>query len=236
MGVVGLFFVVKQSNEAAVAGASLTNALANLGTSNSEISREQKETSRIEAENTQLQERLLEQGRTISELAKQGISTTTGGDSFCLMNFDGTSMTQNAGLPVFLHVGKYPLYDITARIDDMGKIARLMREDKMPFFTATASSEVIIAISHIAVGGAYNSAMAIPFERNTQARSFNIFFDARNGFWSEELRFHIVGGTWRVAYRMTNKDPKTGKRVEFVDKEFPRGKTGDVDWNGSEGQ
>jgi hypothetical protein len=232
LGVVGLFFVVKQSNETAVASADLTNALGNLGKSTAQIASDQKETVRIQSENTALQERLLAQSGMISKLAEEGINSTTGGSGYCYMSFPGNTMGLQASNPIFLNMGKFPLYDISARIVDLVKEERLKESNKnVDPIEAMALAGTKVIIQHLAVNAAYSSGVVIPFTPDAQQRSFNIFFDARNGFWSEELRYRFVSGHWTIAYRMSNIDPKTHKRVEVVSNDFPRGKNGDVDWD-----
>ena len=66
-------------------------------------------------------------------------------------------------------------------------------------------------------------------------RDFNIFFGARNGFWSEELRLRLIGGKWLAASRVVrmeigSKKKTPDKLFERIDKEFPRNAKGGVGW------
>src|SRR5712692_948264 len=72
LGGISIVYVIKQSNETAVAGQKLTNALDNLGKSTANIVT-------MTSLNAQLQERLLKQSDTITDLSKQNIAATTGG-------------------------------------------------------------------------------------------------------------------------------------------------------------
>ncbi|MEJ7606336.1 MAG: hypothetical protein WKF37_08720 [Bryobacteraceae bacterium] len=101
----GMVLVVQQSNETAVANTKLSNAIQQLSASTIQTSK--------------LQEKLLSQSDTISDLARQGITTATGGDSFCYMAIVN-------GNPIFLHSGKFPLYDVTARIVDLVSLRHLV--------------------------------------------------------------------------------------------------------------
>ncbi len=76
IGLIGLSFVKRQSNEAATASLQLSQGISNLGRSTTEIQR-------IEGLNTQLQQQLLVSNATISSLAKQNLIETTGGDEYC---------------------------------------------------------------------------------------------------------------------------------------------------------
>jgi hypothetical protein len=66
-------------------------------------------------------------------------------------------------------------------------------------------------------------------------RSFNIFFNARNGFWTQELRFRMIDGKWLTATRVTRVEVgskrKTPERLfERIDKGYPLNSKGEVDW------
>jgi hypothetical protein len=76
LGIIGLFFVIKQSNEAAVSGSKLTQSLGDLKNSTTEMSR-------VEDLNAQLQQRLVDSSAMISSLAKQNLVATTGGNGYC---------------------------------------------------------------------------------------------------------------------------------------------------------
>jgi len=117
--------------QAAEANAKLASSIENLNKGAQEISR-------VQALNTELQQKLLEssgqiyeQGKTISGLSRQAIETTTGGKSFCYM-----SLTEDpdyrARPPVFLHIGKNSLYEVQARIVNFQLVDPLTRQKPLP--------------------------------------------------------------------------------------------------------
>jgi hypothetical protein len=69
--------------------------------------------------------------------------------------------------------------------------------------------------------------------KNSQRADFNVFFSARNGFWSELVRLRKVNGVWVQATK-TQVD-FAGIRAEqrrlpwtIVEKDFPKS---ELDWN-----
>jgi hypothetical protein len=60
----------------------------------------------------------------------------------------------------------------------------------------------------------------------------NIFFSARNGFYTQELRIRLVDNQWRSATRVTRNraDGKSETVLTQIQPEYPREKDGSVDW------
>jgi hypothetical protein len=62
----------------------------------------------------------------IIALQQQSAGAITGGDSFAEMVLEVRDVTTGAvAMPVFAHHGKFPLYDVTARIADLGEYRKL---------------------------------------------------------------------------------------------------------------
>lgn len=118
---------------------------------------------------------------------------TTGGDSFC---YFGASINGNIANLAVVHEGKYPLYNVEARIVDLSK-----------FDAAMTSGNPFAADTNIRIGDiAQNQAMfAHSMDLGTgDFHDFNIFFTARNGFFNQLLRFRRVGGNWISATSVTS--------------------------------
>lgn len=110
LAAIAIICVVRQSRETAVTTQNLTNALSNIGTSTTEITR-------VTTLNTQLQQKLLGQDAQISQLAGESFRTITGGDSF---PYIAPQPTGYPG-PVQLYMwdrGKYPLTGVTVSIKE----------------------------------------------------------------------------------------------------------------------
>lgn len=118
---------------------------------------------------------------------------TTGGDSFCYfgVGVDGNTATWTA-----VHQGKYPLYNVGARIVDLSKFHEAMNSGN-PF-----AADTNVRIGDIAQNQA---SMMLSMDLGSgDSRDFNIFFSARNGFFTQLLRFRRVGGQWLSATSVTS--------------------------------
>jgi len=157
-------------------------------------------------------------GRANTELAKEGIAATTGGDSFCRM-----IVNHQFGYPtpVFVHSGKYTLYDVNVRITDLKKLRMHIQP-----------CDVSLKLGEMHVGGALHATARLPFS-DGQAQDFNIFFSARNGMWVEKLRLRKVNGEWASACQVWLTDPSKPPEepmFEEVSADYPRAENGLVDW------
>lgn len=106
LGCAALVFVIKQSRDAARAEGELNGKIGQLSGASAE-------TLRLQGLNNDLQGRILDLASSNAALARQSIATVTGGSSFCYMDF---TYDLGAYLPIFVHSGKYPIYDLHAQI------------------------------------------------------------------------------------------------------------------------
>ena len=124
-----------------------------------------------------------------------------------------------------IHVGAYPLYGVTARLVDLGKPlgARSLSE--------VLSADFVLHVGDLAVKNAWiDPRVSVPF-RSDSRQDFNIFFNAKNGFWTEELRLRKVSGVWLKALRVTD-SAGTKVRLLCIDKDYPRDFDNPVEWKG----
>ncbi|MBD3830623.1 MAG: hypothetical protein IE890_09050, partial [Arcobacter sp.] len=59
-------------------------------------------------------------------------------------------------------------------------------------------------------------------------QSYNIFFTARNGSFTQLLRFKKINGLWLSATKVTNKDNVI--LYERIDDNYPREISGNISW------
>jgi hypothetical protein len=180
--VLGAYAVYLNSIQAAKnarASADLKTSLADLGTA-------LKETARIQNLNSKLQERLLEQTKTITSLSRKSIDTTLGGDSFCYMII--ASAQTSGGVPIFSHVGKYPLYGVSARIVDFEKFDLI--KDKIQNMTVEQvfADDITINLGDL-IPDTASARWGNPIKWSADFKhAYNIFYSARNGLWTQLLR------------------------------------------------
>jgi len=133
------------------------------------------------------------QARSLGELS-ENINTLTGGDSFIFLSY----FSPRQQFLFFIPVGKYPLYDVSARIHDTQK--PISSDLFGNLFGSTIGLGDVIPQN----GGLVRP---IPpwFSRSDEI-SVNIFFSARNGTWTELLRARPADGARaiRVLGRFTS--------------------------------
>ena len=155
---------------------------------------------------------------TIEELTTN-VNTLTGGESACYL------ATMNPAQPAlaFVHIGKFPLYGVAARI------VELDREGKNIQGNLTG---ITVPVGDMIKGHAnilpWPSGLAIPPDHFNA----NIFFTARNGDWMELLREQKTNGEWRRAMRVVGRFTSLTKErtiCESIDPKFPKKPNGDID-------
>lgn len=160
----------------------------------------------------------------ITNLNREILATGIGGESFCYMS---TMLKQGIPNFVLVHQGKYPLYDLHARIVDLDKFEEFVKP--APTLENLQKSEVNVTLGNIAPNQA-NFLTAISFYPK-QASRFNIFFSARNGFFTQILRIKKVGTEWKTALKVTRE--KNGKEETFfekIDDGYPLNEKGLIQW------
>jgi hypothetical protein len=153
-------------------------------------------------------------------ISNEGTALTTGGDSFCyLVVSAGAPPT----FPVVFKSGEYPLYGVEMRIVNLIEPFR-----PLPHSSTSFDLGLNLLLRDFAIG---ESAKEIPFSLPLKGdrASFNVFFNARNGFWTENLRLRLVNGHWEGAILVFRDNPNQPLYKE-IDKGFPRESDGRVKW------
>jgi hypothetical protein len=226
VGTIAMYSTIKQSSnsakETAVANAKLSSSLQELSAASNEISR-------IQRLNTELQKQLVASTAKITELSQQNIYSLTGGDSYCYLRFP--TFTPTGGLPIVIHKGKFPLYDVEARIVNLRQFERVAAETPGDLtMRQYMSSSTMLKVGNLAPGSAFSVLdKALPF--TDEQPNFRVFFGARNGFWHEDLLLRRIKGQWLHAVRVLREVGNDKKLLfEEIDKGFPRTGDGKVDW------
>jgi hypothetical protein len=155
----------------------------------------------------------------IAELSHNTLSSVTGGDSFCYLQF--MDLQPGSGNLMAVHKGEHPIYDVEARIVDLDRRAHAPTpEEKM--------KELIgynIHIGNLRPGLARD---VISWQETVPGQlRLNIFFVARNGSYTQLYRRQRIKDGWAIATRVEH----NGKYVlEEVSDSFPRNKNGEIDW------
>lgn len=150
----------------------------------------------------------------------------TGGDSFCHLSLTNASAERNTVHVSFVHKGKYPMYDVQARVVDLAQFGKLPAEASL---ATILSHDLTVPLGTMVPG----TASTMPNELKmgpTSVREFNVFLSARSGLFQQLLRCRKVGGAWVFATKVTR-----GREVlyEQVDPGYPRDERGEIDWSPS---
>jgi hypothetical protein len=220
--------VAAAQRQAAEANTKLSNTLEKINNQSNQIGSQTGEISRVQSLNTELQNKLLGQSgqlidssKQISDLSKEAINTTTGGESFCYMYVDTNTITGRA-FPVFITLGKQPLYEVHARVADINAEDAILKRPH----TINEMLGIQVNVGELSpITAKMQFDQVIPLSDPSRV-DFNVFFDARNGTWTELLRMRKVGKNWIEAIRVLRDMRRNGKEVqkqvfEQIPKEFP---------------
>jgi hypothetical protein len=116
-------------------------------------------------------------------------------------------------VPVIIHHGRFPLYDVSVRFADVDKSMNI------------SNALQTYPIGNLPQGPSTTTAIKIP--HYGKDINFNIFFSARNGLWIQILRMRWVGDGWATANKVIR-----GSEVVYreVSSNFPRQADGNIDW------
>lgn len=169
-------------------------------------------------------EELRKKSDEIVELNKYIVEAITGGNSFAY--FDLTFTKEKSPTPVLIHKGEHPLYELAVRIVNLDKFEKKTKHS----LSDMKKDDVFISLGTLA---AHSTRLYDTIEIGTEHLRLNLFFSARNGFFTESLRGQRVGNEWKTAVQVTKSSPTSGETktlFEKVDPNYPRGKDGKVEW------
>jgi hypothetical protein len=205
-GIASIGLTIEISKENAVANDKLTTALNDLSGKTTEIER-------ISSLNTELQNRLLDQGKTISGLAEEGIKAVTGGDSYCFMTLGGDKTSFSIYNP-----GDYALTSLTLEMIDYA------RNHEEHFVRQTLVPHTVWPYRYELPQG--------------DRADFFFTFNALNGSWWETLQLRKVSGVWQQALKVERMPERVrldgttkAKRIrQYVDPQYPGEASNAVEW------
>ena len=175
-------------------------------------------------EQNTMSDRLNQKNEEIILLNKSINDAIIGGDSFCyLMPTAGQTP-----IPMLVHSGSNPVYDLNMRIVDLDVFDRV----KDGTLQEIASADRSLSLGNIPPQS--SRVLAAVLTLDTEFKRFNIFYSARNGFFTQELRMRRTpDGVWRTATRVTRNLADGSSRPVFTDvrPDYPTSPDGRVDWN-----
>lgn len=152
------------------------------------------------------------------------VAAMTGGTSYCIADFHNMAIGSTKGLLSITHRGNYPLYDVQIKIVDIDELQRLVAEDSKIGLT---SATQIFNLG--TVGGGLDHMRWVNLQLGEASpRSYNIFFSARNGSWTQQLRIVKLEDRWVTASRV---HPPGQEPFDFAYDDFPRNPDGTLVWD-----
>ena len=152
----------------------------------------------------------------------------TGGGSYAYIVPVVLNQTSGSLLLTLIHKGKYPLYDLSVRIVDLAKFEKLGKQSYS--WSDMQRDEVQLPIGNVAP----DSASTLKnLQMGGESLRWNLFFSARNGFFTELLRVQRVGNEWKTALKVTRRTlPSSEQQTLFEknDPDYPLSKDGQVEW------
>jgi len=135
-----------------------------------------------------------------------------------------------SGVPTFVHVGKFPLTGVDARIVDLNNFTKRTAQG-VTSLQQFLAGDIRVPIGDLTHDTAFlNMQLKIPFS-DEKSQDFRIFYSAKNGYWMEDLELRKMDGKWLQALRVRKQDGnKTPTIFRRVDKGFPLGVGGKIEW------
>ncbi len=175
------------------------------------------------SEQTKSERELRRKSEEIAKLNREIVASVTGGDSFCyLIELLGDP---NRPFRCVNHQGQYPLYDVTIRISDLDKLEALKGDLTLE---KIAQTETYLKVGNLGPG--QGRFMGMWELADTDQKRYNIFISARNGFFTQLLRFRRVKGRWVRATKVYRESEEEKVLLEKIQPEFPRDESGQVQW------
>jgi hypothetical protein len=181
----------------------------------------------FEVEQREAAQRLTEIEAGDREKLEDVLHTVTGGDSFAYAVFTPRS-DDRFMLGVFT-VGDHPVYDLTMRVTDLNKMHELeprVRAGELSPLEMFEITDTKIALGNFAAGYGVFATTDWDFT-SSERQAFNIFFFARNGDWTQNVRMLKSNGNWLLATQVQREEERIWDRI---DPDFPRGADGEVEW------
>jgi hypothetical protein len=184
LGGFSVVYVIKQSNEGVVANRHLDVALAKLRESTTKIADRT-------ALNSQLQDKLLKQSDTITDLARENIAAVTGGNSHCYIIASpvGGEFMLNITTRGSLHEAFVEMVDVDI-LRTLSTKHFLSFQDIQSFTTSFTTSYPAIPFLASSSGRTLNR---IPVG-GSDKRNLHFNFFSMNGVWGEDLNLRFVKG------------------------------------------
>ncbi len=182
-----------------------------------------KKQTRVEDSFGSMETRLNELLNGLESKTTDMIGHISGGNSFPYFQIGNLDSNTNKGVLMVIPEGEHPQYDVSACIVDLQKFEKVK----------SSLSFVNMEYSHtnIHIGNLTQTHACMVQEwtvENDIEQSYNIFFTARNGSFTQLMRLKKIDGNWVVATKVKNNEDKI--LYEQIDYNYPKDDEGNVCW------
>jgi hypothetical protein len=182
-----------------------------------------KKQTRVEDSFGAMENRFEELLSEIESKTNQMIGHISGGNSFPYFQIGMINDATNTGVLMAIHEGEHPLYDVNARIVDLQKFEQVKNNISL--------ANMSHSDTNVSVGNMIPSHASMVQQWKIESdpeQSYNVFFTARNGSFTQLIRFHKINGAWVSATKVTNRENEI--LHEKIDDNYPRNTDGNVCW------
>lgn len=167
-----------------------------------------------EIERNRLERRFEAVLHKIEAETQETINYMSGGDSIAWIQICMLNHVTNQGTLVVNHQGKYPLYEVNARIVDLNRFQALQGQLNMQNI---ATTQINLNIGNLIPGlSVMNQSMHLG---HPTSQDYNVFFSARNGTFTQLIRMRKITNQWVTATKVQNLNSEVV--FEQVDPNYP---------------
>jgi len=161
----------------------------------------------------------------ITELNKQILNTSTGGDSF---PYFVPSFSSSSSFPESLTIlseGKYPIYDLSYRVTDLDDFETAQKNPDAKKNVLNIGIEN--AVGNLPPNAAMSSGLTM---REKEYTRLTVQFTTRNKHLMQSIRIKKVGKEYKTAMCVKNTFPPNETLYLKIDDGYPLNKEGVVEW------
>ncbi len=196
--------------------------------------RQNQEKAQSASQRAEFEKDLRQKSEEIAELNKQIAANVTGGDSYCYLFVSQPGEKSNSSGLILMNEGKYPVYDISVKIDDVEHLVEIAKNELMNSEEATSWTQTTALLSRASkvfrpgnLGPNQATELGELQLPTGDKQSYNIYIIARNSYVVQTIRFRRINGTWKRAEKIQ----VNGKVLrETIQPDFPLNEKGQVQW------
>jgi hypothetical protein len=174
---------------------------------------------RVEERFSNVGDRLENLTKQIEQQTSSLLASISGGDSFCEFRLIPNTDESPSNSLIAIHVGENPLYNVNARVVDLDDYDLIIHPKNLEEAT---SHDYNFELGDMIAEHAQLAGDIKFWKIGATSRRLNIFWTARNGGFSQILRYEFREGKWFSATRIRkNNGAKSEVIYEKIDAGYP---------------